>query len=164
MSKKILELVNKAEKEIDYILQDYKDPWNLNNASLWVMNANNKMVIKQQNADVYELLKSSETLKIVKNNEFFTILTCGWAAQIEDCDDDTPPSEAKGRRRVRLVVGANIGGVASVLRFQDKPNETIVDEGAARGTLADAVQKLVDRKKKHEIKKVTEEIQKIAEG
>ena len=77
MSKKILELVNKAEKEIDYILQDHKDPWNLNNASLWVMNANNKMVIKQQNADVYELLKSSETLKIVKNNEFFTILTCG---------------------------------------------------------------------------------------
>ena len=163
MSKKIFELVNKAEKEIDYILQDYKDPWNLNNASLWVMNANNKMVIKQQNADVYELLKSSETLKIVKNNEFFTILTCGWAAPISEVDD-CAPSESPNRRRVRLVVGANISGVASVLRFQDKPNETIVDEGAARGTLADAVQKLVDRKKKHEIKKVTEEIQKIAEG
>ena len=163
MSKKILELVNKAEKEIDYILQDHKDPWNLSNASLWVMNANNKMVIKQQNADVYELLKSSETLKIVKNNEFFTILTCGWAAPISEVDDFAP-SESPNRRRVRLVVGANISGVASVLRFQDKPNETIVDEGAARGTLADAVQKLVDRKKKHEIKKVTEEIQKIAEG
>ena len=163
MSKKIVELINKAEKEINYILQDYKDPWNLNNASLWVMNANNKMVIKQQNADVYELLKSSETLKIVKNNEFFTILTCGWAAPISEVDD-CAPSESPNRRRVRLVVGANISGVASVLRFQDKPNETIVDEGAARGTLADAVQKLVDRKKKHEIKKVTEEIQKIAEG
>lgn len=163
MSKKILELVNKAEKEIDYILQDYKDPWNLNNASLWVMNANNKMVIKQQNADVYDLLKSSETLKIVKNNEFFTILTCGWAAPISDVDD-CAPSESPNRRRVRLVVGANISGVASVLRFQDKPNETIVDEGAARGTLADAVQKLVDKKRKHEIKKITEEIQKIAEG
>ena len=163
MSKKIFELVNKAEEEIDYILQDYKDPWNLNNASLWVMNANNKMVIKQQNADVYELLKSSETLKIVKNNEFFTILTCGWAAPISEVDDCVP-SESPNRRRVRLVVGANISGVASVLRFQDKPNETIVDEGGARGTLADAVQKLVDKKKKHEIKKVTEEIQKIAEG
>ena len=163
MSKKIFELVNKAEKEIDYILQDHKDPWNLNNASLWVMNANNKMVIKQQNADVYELLKSSETLKIVKNNEFFTILTCGWAAPISEVDD-CAPSESPNRRRVRLVVGANISGVASVLRFQDKPNETITDEGGSRGTLADAVQKLVDKKKKHEIKKVTEEIQKIAEG
>ena len=121
------------------------------------------MVIKQQNADVYELLKSSETLKIVKNNEFFTILTCGWAAPISEVNDCVP-SESPNRRRVRLVVGANISGVASVLRFQDKPNETIVDEGAARGTLADAVQKLVDRKKKHEIKKITEEIQKIAEG
>ena len=162
MSKKIFELVNKAEKEIDYILQDYKDPWNLNNASLWVMNANNKMVIKQQNADVYELLKSSETLKIVKNNEFFTILTCGWAAPISEVDD-CAPSESPNRRRVRLVVGGNISGVASVLRFQDEPNETIVDEGGARGTLADAVQKLVDRKKKHEIKKVTEEVQKLME-
>jgi hypothetical protein len=163
MSKKILELVAKAEKEIDYILQDHKDPWNLNNASLWVMNADNKMVIQQQNPDVYDLLKSSQTLKIVKNNEFFTILTCGWAAPISEADDCVP-SQSPNRRRVRLVVGANISGVASVLRFQDTPYETITDKGAARGTLADAVQKLVDKKKKHEIKKVTKEIQELIEG
>jgi hypothetical protein len=33
-------------------------------------------------------------------------------------------------------------GVASVLRFADTPEEIVTDDGAARGTLADAVNSL----------------------
>lgn len=156
MPKTITKLVTKAEKDINYILQDFKDPWNLDAASLWVMNANKKMVMKHQNLDVYELLKSSDTFKIVKDASFFTILTCGWAAPLEELGNNAP-SESPNRRRVRLLVGADFSGVVSVLRFQDDPDETIIDEGKASGTLAHAVDKLVKKKLKHEINKVIDD-------
>lgn len=156
MPKTITKLVTKAEEDINYILQDFKDPWNLDGASLWVMNANKKMVMKHQNLDVYDLLKSSDTFKIVKDASFFTILTCGWAAPLEELGDNAP-SESPNRRRVRLLVGADFSGVVSVLRFQDDPDETIIDEGKANGTLAQAVDKLVKKKLKHEINKVIDD-------
>jgi uncharacterized protein YccT (UPF0319 family) len=64
---------------------------------------------------------------------------------------------------VRLLVGADFSGVASVLRFQDDPDKTIVDEGKANGTLAQAVDKLVKKKLKHQINKVTNEIKEMME-
>ena len=61
-------------------------------------------------------------------------------------DSDIPPSQHKKRRRIRLAVGASVTGVASVLRFQDNPNEIVTDENKAKGSLADAVWDLLKEK------------------
>ena len=92
------------------------------------------------------MLDSPETLAAIKGEEFFGVLTSGWAAPIDECDEDTPPSKAKERRRVRLFVSATEDGAISVLRFKDDPDEAIVDEGTAKGSLADAVVNLYSRK------------------
>lgn len=155
MDTAIMRLTTKAEAEINKVLQDFIDPWNLDKASLWVMNATGSMIMKQQNGDVYDLLDSKETLKSIKNADFFSILTCGWAAPIEKDITElegVPPSKHPMKRRVRLVVGADITGVASVLRFADKEDEIVTDDGKARGSLADAVNQLVVKKLKLEAK------------
>jgi hypothetical protein len=43
--------------------------------------------------------------------------------------------------------------VASVLRFKDKNDEIVTDEGQARGSLADAVMELMDKKMTNMIKR-----------
>jgi hypothetical protein len=43
---------------------------------------------------------------------------------------------------VRLLVVVGDGGVGSVLRFADTPDEVITDPGNAKGSLADAVEQL----------------------
>ena len=71
-------------------------------------------------------------------------------------DDDVAsrlePSKHPERRRIRLIIGANATGVASVLRFQDNPDEIVTDEGNAQGSLADAVWELLNNKLKAESK------------
>lgn len=98
------------------------------------------------NGDVYELLESDETLRLAERSQTVAIVTCGWAAPVndDDSDDETPPSLHPQKRRVRLVVCASRGEAASVLRFGDKPDETITDEGNAKGSLADAIQSLMN--------------------
>ena len=142
-----MNMVILAEKQVNYIHKDHKDPFHLPMASVWVLNDNGEMTCRKNGPDVYELLDSSETLKAIKGADLFGILTCGWAAQIEDCDDDTPPSEAKGRRRVRLFVTASEDGAISVLRFKDKADEIITDDSKSKGSLADAVMDLYHKKK-----------------
>jgi hypothetical protein len=95
---------------------------------------------------VYELLEA-QTSAIVRMFDAAVVLTCGWAAPIRDDDEDdeetsVPPSQHPERRRVRLVVVVGDGGVGSVLRFADTPNDVVTDAGAARGSLADAVTNL----------------------
>ncbi len=95
-----------------------------------------------ENGDVYELLRSDETLQLAERSQTIAIVTCGWASPISDDDDDDnemPPSQHPKRRRVRLVVCASRSEVASVLRFGDNPTETVIDEGKAKGSLADAI-------------------------
>jgi hypothetical protein len=71
------------------------------------------------------------------------VLTCGWAAPVNDEeDDDMPPSAHPRRRRVRLIVVVSDAGVGSVLRFADAPDEIVTDPGNAKGSLADAVEHL----------------------
>jgi hypothetical protein len=71
------------------------------------------------------------------------VLTCGWAAPVDDGnDDDMPPSVHPRRRRVRLLVVVGDAGVGSVLRFADTPDEVVTDPGNAKGSLADAVEQL----------------------
>jgi hypothetical protein len=141
------DLVILAENQVHSIHKDHKNPFELAMSSIWVLNATGEMTCRKLYGDVYDLLDSPETLAAIKGEEFFGVLTSGWAAQIEDCDDDTPPSQAKGRRRVRLFVSATEDGAISVLRFKDDPDEAIVDEGTAKGSLADAVMDLYQNKK-----------------
>ena len=95
-----------------------------------------------EHGDVYELLEAP-TSAISKMFDAAVVLTCGWAAPIDDEEPcDLAPSAHPRRRRVRLVVTVSDEGVASVLRFADTPDEVITDDGAARGSLADAVNSL----------------------
>lgn len=95
-----------------------------------------------EHGDVYELLEAP-TSAISKMFDAAVVLTCGWAAPIDDEDPrDLAPSAHPRRRRVRLVVTVSDAGVASILRFADTPDEVITDDGAARGSLADAVNSL----------------------
>ena len=142
----------KAEEQIDLIHKDHKDGYDLPNASLWVLNNSGNMVCRKIHPDVYELLSDEFTVKLVEGYDFFAILTCGWAAPLSDIDDGLPPSESKNRRRVRLMVGADYSGVASVLRFADTPDEIISDSGKAVGAFADAVIALSKDKQKAETK------------
>ena len=109
-----------------------------------------EIVQRHDNGDVYDLLSDEYTLSVAKNSEYIAVLTCGWASPIDhdqDNDDDEvlPPSRHPQRRRVRLVVLASRKGVASVLRFSDTPDETVTDNGNAKGSLADAVRNLFEQ-------------------
>lgn len=140
------DLVILAENQVHNIHKDHKNPFELAMSSIWVLNATGEMTCRKLYGDVYDLLDSPETLAAIKGEEFFGVLTSGWAAPIEECDEDTPPSKAKERRRVRLFVSATDDGAISVLRFKDNPDETVIDEGTAKGSLADAVLDLYTRK------------------
>jgi len=141
-----------AEAQLDSIHNDHKEGYNLPHASLWVLNDSGNMVCRQTHPDVYELLSDDYAVKMIEGYDFFAILTCGWAAPLSD-GDDVVPSKSKNRRRVRLMVGADYNGVASVLRFEDMPDEIVCDAGQARGSLADAVVGLFKDKQKAETKK-----------
>ena len=102
--------------------------------------------------DVYELIESHASLEMAKRSEFIAIVTCGWAAPIREDDDDdnqVAPSQHPARRRVRLVVLASRSSVSSVLRFSDTPDDTVIDEGKATGSLADAIQQLMAQSASH---------------
>ena len=96
-----------------------------------------------EHGDVYELLESRSS-SVARMFDAAAVLTCGWAAPVDDGgdDDDLPPSVHPRRRRVRLVVVVGNPGVGSVLRFADTPDEIVTDPGNAKGSLADAVERL----------------------
>ncbi len=106
-----------------------------------------------EHGDVYELLDAPSSA-IARMFDVAVVLTCGWAAPLnrdgqdgetrsdDEIADEVPPSQHPLRRRVRLVVAVCDRGVASVLRFADTPNDIVTDDGAARGSLADAVKDL----------------------
>ena len=116
------------EEQINQVLQDYRNPFNLNSASLWTQNSTGNMVSRTTSPDIYELLKDKSTVEIVKNLPFFMIVTTGWAAPVEETDDFTPPCEAPNRRRVRLTIQVSAKGQHSIMRFEDSPNEILTDD------------------------------------
>jgi hypothetical protein len=98
-----------------------------------------------ENGDIYDLLDTPESA-CARLFDAAALVTCGWAAPLPASHDDesddtslTAPSEHPERRRVRLVVVVSDVGVGSVLRFEDDDEHPILDAGAARGPLADAV-------------------------
>lgn len=96
-----------------------------------------------ENGDVYELLNDKASIKALAEHDQVLVATCGWASPVEnDEGDEIPPSAHPKRRRVRLACYLSDEGVASVLRFSDEPDNTVTDEGNARGSLADALETL----------------------
>lgn len=103
------------------------------------------LTLASEHGDVYDLLENTDSKDIARVSDFIVVVTCGWASPItgdENDDEQVAPSQHPERRRVRLVVTASREGMASVLRFQDTPDDVITDEGEARGSLAEAVQSL----------------------
>lgn len=141
------------ESKIHNILDDYEDPFSLKFASVWTQTQTGDMVCRGNSRDIYDLLSEEYTIHLAKDAKCFTVVTTGWAAPIEDTGNDTPPSQAPNRRRVRLVIQVSDAGVFSILRFQDKPDEIVTDEGKATGSLADAVNQLWKKANKKKGKK-----------
>lgn len=96
----------------------------------------------QTSPDVYDLLADPNMFGVAKVSDYLLFVTTGWAAPIPNGENtDTPPSQHPERRRVRLTMFANRDEIASVLAFQDEPNDKIVtSEG--EGNLAEAVNNL----------------------
>lgn len=93
-----------------------------------------------ENSDVYDLLNDPSNKAMNGAFDFVTVVTTGWAAPLnENGEPDGAPSHHPERRRVRLSIVANRDFIANVLRFQDEPDDTVVDLGEAQGTLAEAI-------------------------
>jgi len=101
------------------------------------------------NRDVYDLLEGDDVAQVLDTHSYLGVITCGWAAPItKNKEPDEAPSKHPDRRRVRLMLVANRSEVFSVLRFEDKPDEVITDDGKATGSLADALIKAINKKGK----------------
>ncbi len=98
--------------------------------------------------DIYQLLDSVKP-SLVKGFDALALVTCGWAAPINEETGETEggesPAQSSQRRRVRLFVCATRSEMASVLRFQDEAHTPILDAGEARGPLAEAIADLMNR-------------------
>ena len=104
-------------------------------------------------ADVYDLINDSPELSAAVNEyDLITIATCGWAAPINNDNDegnDLPPSQHPEKRRVRLLTTANTDyQIGSSIWFKDNPDEPVFDYGNAKGALADAIMELINTAKK----------------
>lgn len=137
-------LMERAEKLENFINSQDLGYNQTSKAQLWGLTISNEFVLAHEHGDIYELLNSKAAVSAAQQYDAIGIMSLGWAAPVaDDGDDETPPSFHPRRRRVRLLICANIKGVASVLRFSDKPDEVITDEGNAVGALAEAVQELM---------------------
>jgi hypothetical protein len=93
--------------------------------------------------DVYALMELDESKSAAKGCDYVAIVTTGWAAPIdEDSDVDTRPSLHRDRRRVRLSMIGKHDEVASIMRFEDDPDNPIY-ETSGEGPLVDAVSELL---------------------
>jgi hypothetical protein len=110
------------------------------------LNGEVSLTLATAERDVYELLDSDTAVKVAQVSDYIALVTTGWAAPLNsEGEAEGAPSQHPAKRRVRLSVFASRQSVVSVLRFQDEPNEPVVDEGQATGSLADAVQNLLVR-------------------
>lgn len=100
--------------------------------------------------DVYELLDTTMVADALQAYGYAAVITCGWASPLADDgeNNEVAPSKHPKRRRVRLVLVTDGIGITSVLRFSDTQDETMVDEGQATGSLADALLQATKRKGK----------------
>ena len=122
-------------------------PFSLDGAQLYGVTVDNddsvSLVMLDSDPDVYDLLSIPASFR-TSTFKTYALVTTGWAAPLNNGEIDGLPSEHEMRRRVRLAVVANSdNAVCTVLRFEDEPEETILDEGKATGSLANAVSHFV---------------------
>lgn len=138
---KLLQTAEKIEQQLFNKTGDY---W-ASNTTLYEINPTNPenifgLVLIDQGQDVYELIENN-TGTIRKHP--LALITLGYAAPLSNNNNETRPSEHPERRRVSLFITVNkTGQMASILRFKDT-NETTLDDGEARGALAEALKNLI---------------------
>lgn len=110
----------------------------------------NELVAKfiDDDGDIYSLIENINDDKILANTNFnfFTMITHGWAAPLnKDGEVDGAPRSHPDRRRVRLVIAVDMkngNDLASIMEFEDDPDNLIFDHGNATGSLAEAISSL----------------------
>lgn len=142
-----METIKKAVITEQKLHDDNRYPFDSGRAALFsvkiVKGEVKDLVREMESPDIYHLLESSTARKVMKDSKTVMVATCGWAAPIDDDDDDmVAPSQHPRRRRVRLMCLVDSKGVASVMRFKDDPDNIIEDNGAAHGSLAEALLEL----------------------
>jgi hypothetical protein len=139
------DVLDKAEFAERLISEQLEGGFDLKTALFFAINETDEgvaMVLAGEHGDIYDLLDSDDSRAVAKVSDYIAVITCGWASPIvegQSDDDQVAPSQHPERRRVRLMVFAGKDGWASVMRFSDTPDETITDDGNARGALADAI-------------------------
>jgi hypothetical protein len=136
----------------DYITDSISTDFSMGKAIAYGVIVNNDLTVQTEqiasDGDIYDMLYDNPALIAqVKNYDFITIATTGWAAPIKEENDensDLPPSEHPDRRRVRLLVSANSHlQFANCISFSDDLENPVYDYGDARGQLAEAVKELM---------------------
>lgn len=102
--------------------------------------ADNQIISEKisDNSDVYNLISEIPMFaQSVSNYDMLSILTAGWAAPVNnDEDDNIPPSEHKDRRRVRIaMVGNTSTQYSAIMAFDDQTDEPIYLENEGAGAL-----------------------------
>lgn len=90
--------------------------------------------------DVYELLGDEKNKLEASLFDAVALVFCGWGAPIEPAgaiSELIAPSASPDRVRVRVILTAGVDGVCSSMRFANKPDGVLFDDG--RGTLGDAL-------------------------
>jgi hypothetical protein len=136
-------------------IQNSLDPnFDMGQAIAYGVLVNNDLTVQMEqiasNGDIYDMIYDNPVLSSqVKNYDFLTFATCGWAAPIaEDNDEysDLAPSKHPKKRRVRLLVSANTAlQFGSSITFNDDLENPIFDYGDAKGSLAEAIADLMQQ-------------------
>lgn len=151
MSQSIISVAEEVENILNSQLADqFDNPFSIPSSRMYGVSVNDDGIITdlhfvESHPDIYDLLDKPAS---ERNLSFttFALVTTGWAAPLNaDGEVDGAPSEHPGRRRVRLIITANLDGVASVLRFEDDSEDIVVDPGSATGALADALTRFLTR-------------------
>ena len=89
--------------------------------------------------DVYELLEDAGNKLEASLFDAVAVVFCGWGAPIDPTGNVSglvAPSASPDRVRVRVTLTAGVDGVCSSVRFANKPDGVLFDDG--RGALGDA--------------------------
>lgn len=125
--------------------QQNPDRFNSSEHSIFIV-TDDGLKTMETGTDVYDIIENPTNQELVHDlGCSVAITTQGWASpRNTETDDDVAPSQHPQRRRVTLfIMVTQSGEMASVLRFSDKPDETVTDNGDARGSLAEALLEMV---------------------
>jgi hypothetical protein len=90
--------------------------------------------------DIYELLEDAGNKLEASLFDVIAVITCGWAAPLGPTGEvsEVAPSDHPDRVRVGLTLIAEEGGICSVMRFANNPDEVTINNSGI-GPLADAL-------------------------